>query len=77
MRQANSTVFSNELRETTNQLVNIRSKSNMTHVCSTPTAQTVSELEAMLCSQNGLMEKLTAECHLLTGKLDDASHRHK
>ncbi|KAG6463990.1 hypothetical protein O3G_MSEX014201 [Manduca sexta] len=41
------------------------------------TAKTVAELEAMIQSQNSLMEKLTGECRLLTDKLDDANRRHK
>ncbi|XP_037294185.1 serologically defined colon cancer antigen 8 homolog isoform X2 [Manduca sexta] len=40
-------------------------------------AKTVAELEAMIQSQNSLMEKLTGECRLLTDKLDDANRRHK
>ncbi|XP_072933901.1 serologically defined colon cancer antigen 8 homolog [Epargyreus clarus] len=40
-------------------------------------AKTVAELEAMIHSQNSLMEKLTGECRSLTDKLDDANRRHK
>ncbi|XP_030759912.1 serologically defined colon cancer antigen 8 homolog isoform X2 [Sitophilus oryzae] len=40
-------------------------------------AATVAELETMIHSQNQLMDKLSSECHALTRKLEDASHRHK
>ncbi|XP_066256384.1 serologically defined colon cancer antigen 8 homolog [Euwallacea similis] len=38
---------------------------------------TVVELENMIRSQNQLMNKLSTECHALTRKLEDSSHRHK
>ncbi|XP_050300874.1 serologically defined colon cancer antigen 8 homolog isoform X2 [Anthonomus grandis grandis] len=40
-------------------------------------AATVAELENMIHSQNQLMDKLSSECHALTRKLEDSSHKHK
>ncbi|XP_032586234.1 serologically defined colon cancer antigen 8 homolog isoform X3 [Drosophila mojavensis] len=39
-------------------------------------AETVNELEAMITSQKQLMDKLTAECKTLTGKLEDTTYKH-
>ncbi|XP_065162267.1 serologically defined colon cancer antigen 8 homolog isoform X2 [Atheta coriaria] len=38
---------------------------------------TVAELEGMIQSQNQLMDKLSAECHALTQKLEESSSVHK
>lgn len=38
---------------------------------------TVSDLEGMVQGQKQLMEKLTDECKLLTGKLEEATIKHK
>ncbi|KAL1518197.1 hypothetical protein ABEB36_001858 [Hypothenemus hampei] len=40
-------------------------------------AATVADLESMIHSQTQLMDKLSSECHALTRKLEDSSHRHK
>ncbi|XP_076264415.1 serologically defined colon cancer antigen 8 homolog isoform X1 [Rhynchophorus ferrugineus] len=50
---------------------------SMIHDMENKHAATVAELESMIQSQNQLMDKLSSECHALTRKLDDASHRHK
>lgn len=38
---------------------------------------TVSDLEGMIQGQKQLMEKLTDECKQLTGKLEEATIKHK